>query len=252
MGRRRRPTPKKSSRTVVKQRKTRTVYRTTDPVRRRTVIVKRYDNWRESVDERDVMRAYGKNPHLVRMYRWYVRRGQGCIVMEYVRGRTVNEIIKERGALPSSKVITLMLNVLAGLKALHHRRFVHGDLHGDNVIVTDYDRGSTKIIDLQHAVKWKASGKARAKRILRAPPPALAPESRGAYIDRRFDIYGVGFMGACMLAGKVPGTAAQLKNLVRSDTPLWHVINTAMHPDPARRYDSARAMMRALESLDPS
>ena len=85
----------KTGRTVVKQRLTRVIYRTVDPVRRRTVIVKRYDDWREAVAERDVMQKYGKNPHLVQLYGWHVKEGRGSIVMEYVRGRTVNGLIKK-------------------------------------------------------------------------------------------------------------------------------------------------------------
>lgn len=242
----------KTGRTVVKQRLTRVIYRTVDPVRRRTVIVKRYDDWREAIAERDVMQKYGKNPHLVQLYGWHVKEGRGSIVMEYVRGRTVNELIKKRGALPPAKVVALLLNVLAGVEVLHRHRFVHGDLHGDNVIVTDYGKAAVKIIDMQHAVKVDEKGRARAKRKLKAPPPSLAPESRGKTIDRRYDIYGVGFIGASMLAGQVPKTSAQLKSMVRHDTPLWRVIHKALHPDPDRRYDSARAMIGALQAVHPS
>ena len=120
--------------------------------------------------------------------------------------------------------MALLLNVLAGVEVLHRHRFVHGDLHGDNVIVTDYGKAAVKIIDMQHAVKVDEKGRARAKRKLKAPPPSLAPESRGKTIDRRYDIYGVGFIGASMLAGQVPKTSAQLKSMVRHDTPLWRVI----------------------------
>lgn len=242
-----RPRSNNATRAVFKKRRTRTVYRTT--LRRRAVVVKCYDDWRESVSERDVMRSYKNNRHLVRFYRWYVRHGRGFIVMEYVRGETINDMIARRGAIPPAKVMMLALNILKGLDVLHRRRFVHGDLHGDNVIVTNYETGATKIIDLQHGVKLNHSGKARAKRTLAAPPLQLAPESCRRFIDQRYDIYGVGFMCACMLAGRRFTTAEGLAKWVRTDTPLWNVVKTALHPDPRERYYSARDMMRALRSL---
>ena len=212
-----RPKFNKAAPTVLKKRRTRTVYRTVDPARRREVVIKRYDDWRESLSERDVMRSYGASRYLVRMFRWRKHQGRGYIVMEYVRGPTVNEMIARRGPLPPAKVTALALSILTGLDQLHRRRIVHGDLHGGNVIVTDFEKGKTKIIDLQHAVKLDSSGKARAKRLLSHPPVALAPESRLGLIDRSYDIYGVGFMCACMLAGKVPRTAGGLQTSLRTE-----------------------------------
>ncbi len=241
-----RPKFNKAAPTVLKKRRTRTVYRTVDPARRREVVIKRYDDWRESLSERDVMRSYGASRYLVRMFRWRKHQGRGYIVMEYVRGPTVNEMIARRGPLPPAKVTALALSILTGLDQLHRRRIVHGDLHGGNVIVTDFEKGKTKIIDLQHAVKLDSSGKARAKRLLSHPPVALAPESRLGLIDRSYDIYGVGFMCACMLAGKVPRTAGGLQTSLRTDTVLGRVVQTALQPDPRRRYADARDMMRAL------
>src|SRR5690606_29588221 len=186
------PGPKPPAPAALVKRRNRAVFRVADPSRRRIVVVKRYDDWRDAVSERDVMRSYGKARHLVRMYRWRKRDGRGYIIMEYVRGSTLNEVIARRGALPPAKVRALALSVLDGLHQLHRRGFVHGDLHGRNVIVTDYDKAKVKIIDLQHAVKLGPSGRGRAKRIVPEPPPWLPPESRDGWLTPGYDIYGVG------------------------------------------------------------
>ena len=208
------PGPKPPAPAALVKRRNRAVFRVADPSRRRIVVVKRYDDWRDAVSERDVMRSYGKARHLVRMYRWRKRDGRGYIIMEYVRGSTLNEVIARRGALPPAKVRALALSVLDGLHQLHRRGFVHGDLHGRNVIVTDYDKAKVKIIDLQHAVKLGPSGRGRAKRIVPDPPPWLPPESRDGWLTPGYDIYGVGFMCACMLAGRILRTEAELRGVV--------------------------------------
>src|SRR5690606_2244060 len=208
------PGPKPPAPAALVKRRNRWVFRVADPSRRRIVVVKRYDDWRDAVSERDVMRSYGKARHLVRMYRWRKRDGRGYIIMEYVRGSTLNEVIARRGALPPAKVRALALSVLDGLHQLHRRGFVHGDLHGRNVIVTDYDKAKVKIIDLQHAVKLGPSGRGRAKRIVPDPPPWLPPESRDGWLTPGYDIYGVGFMCACMLAGRILRTEAELRGVV--------------------------------------
>ena len=179
------PGPKPPAPAALVKRRNRAVFRVADPSRRRIVVVKRYDDWRDAVSERDVMRSYGKARHLVRMYRWRKRDGRGYIIMEYVRGSTLNEVIARRGALPPAKVRALALSVLDGLHQLHRRGFVHGDLHGRNVIVTDYDKAKVRIIDLQHAVKLGPSGRGRAKRIVPDPPPWLPPESPRRVADPR-------------------------------------------------------------------
>lgn len=237
-------------RIVLRRRLTRTIYRAHDVVPGRTVIVKRYDRWQESVAERDIMRAYGDSPHLVRLYGWRIISGKGYLIMEYADGPTVNDLVAQRGPLPLADVVALARNVLKGLDELHRRRIVHGDLHGDNVIVTSLKKAEIKIIDFQHAVKLGRTEHARARRTVPNPPPHLAPESSGRRIDERYDIYGVGFICATMVAGRAARTPAELKRFVRIHTPLRHVIAKALHPDPQKRFPSVRVMMDALRDLN--
>lgn len=252
MGRWRKRKRTRETRAYYKSRVSPEVFRTYDPVQKRTVVVKRYTNWRESLSERDVLKACASVPHVVRMHRWFSRQKRGYIVMEYVRGETVKTMVERRGALPPHKVITLALNILVGLDGLHRHRFVHGDLHSDNVIVSNFKQGRTKIIDLQHAVRINDSGKARAKRTLAAPPFKLAPESRSRTIDERYDIYGVGYICACMLTGKLLQSPAQLAKFASVDSPLWTVVKTAMRGDARQRYASAREMFDAMRALRTS
>src|SRR5690606_25857779 len=102
--------------------------------------------------------------------------GHWHIAMEYVQGRSLAHIIENIGPLELDKVIELAIEILEGIDALHESGFVHGDLHGSNVIVTNLDRPKVKIIDFQHTVRKGKSGKARALRKIRKPHLMLAPE----------------------------------------------------------------------------
>nr|MBO2472428.1 hypothetical protein [Bacillota bacterium] len=235
---------------LLRRRRSRIVYRIRGLVPGKTAVVKCYGNWRDAVPERNIMRAYGQDRRLVRLYAWRVWGGRGYLIMEYVPGPTVNELVRKMGPLPPERVVALASDVLKGVEALHRRGIIHGDLHGDNVIVTDLARGKTKIIDFQHAVKMDRSGTARARRTLPIPPPHLAPETRQRRIDPRYDIYGVGFLCATMLAGEAARTQAQLRRWLANDSPLWRVIAVALDPDPENRFPSAAAMRRALRAAN--
>src|SRR5690606_39365125 len=67
-------------------------------------------------------------------------------------------------------------------------------------------------------------------------------------IDPRYDIYGIGFLCATMLAGEAARTQAQLRRWLANDSPLWRVIAVALDPDPENRFPSAAAMRRALRA----
>lgn len=217
-------------------------------IAKKNVVIKRYRNKKEALREARAMKAYGESPHLVRFHRFFVKRGRGFIVMERIKGRTLCKVIKKKGAMPSTKVIEITLHILEGIKKLHEAGYVHGDLHCNNVMVTSYRDGKIKIIDFQHAVRKKKNGKARARRKLPNPPAALPPESRKRTINDSYDIYGVGFMAACMLRGRLLSKPPRKGDLGPASD-LWRVIVKAVHKRPSERYQSAQEMMEALRAI---
>lgn len=257
-----------------KKRPARRILKARDKATRRRIAVKENRNVREARQEFRVMRSYRDVTHLVRAERFFRRKGRGCIVMEWIPGATLRETIQRRGAFEPAKAAAIALNILSGLEELHRSGFVHGDLHSGNVMVTNLDQGAVKIIDFQHAVPLGRSGRAKAKRRLSKPPPALAPESKKRVIDVRYDLYGVGYMTASMLLGREPkrrprrgplpkavvkAIVKRLKSAGVSDAGrkelecsvahrLWTVALKGAHPDPAKRYPSAGAMARAIEN----
>lgn len=227
------------------------VYTAFDRARRRRVIVKRNPNVREVRHEYRTLKANQKNPYVVRLIRCRVRRrfGRrvGYLILERVRGRTIRQLLKRRPKALAARAVPIALNLLKAVELLHRSGYVHGDLHAGNVLVTDLQSARVKLIDFQHAVRVNARGRARARRTLPKPPAHLAPETRRRTIDRRYDIYGVGFILGSMLLGREP---ARRRALWRRREPrrLWAVVRAAIRKSPARRFRSAEEMRLALEA----
>lgn len=211
------------------------------------VVIKTNTDVAEARRESAAMRAYGDSPNLVRLYRFYVRRGRGCIVMELVRGLTVRALVRRAGALRVRTAAGIALGILRGLEALHRAGWIHGDLHCGNVIVSRGPERVPTIIDLQLAVPMREDGTARAARRLPRPEAHLPPETRRWRIDAAYDIYGVGFILACMLKGRELRRRPAAVRPRAQCKPLWAVVLKATHPVPARRYRSAAEMAQAVE-----
>jgi serine/threonine protein kinase len=133
-------------------------------------------------------------------------KGVPYLVMELLRGETLEDIIDARGALPPGYACELMLQVLAGLSAAHAQGILHCDLKPANVMVTHPrpDRPHVKVLDFgiaRHMVEadgsmTKGSG---------GTPMFMSPEqARGETVDARSDIYSASAMLYAMLAGCDP------------------------------------------------
>lgn len=221
-----------------------------DRLSKRRVVLKLYRYSKVAAHELRVLRAIGSSPHFVPLLHHGRYRRRRVIVMKYVVAPTLHQLVAKRGPLPRAHVIAILLGILSGLRHLHRRGWIHGDLHDGNVLVTDAEKGHVKLIDFQFAARKRRDGRARARRVLRRPSLKLPPESRKRIIDDRFDIYGVGYLGATMLLGgrptrwPLPGDSTE-----RQADPLWRVIDKAMRRYPGERFVSANHMRQSLGSL---
>jgi len=132
--------------------------------------------------------------------------GVPYLVMELLRGETLDDIIESRGALPANYACELMLQVLAGLSAAHAQGFLHCDLKPANIMVTHPrpDRPHVKVLDFGIARRmFEADGSVT--RGSGGTPMFMSPEqARGEAVDARSDIYSASAMLYAMLAGKDP------------------------------------------------
>lgn len=190
--------------------------------------------------------------------------GVPYLVMELLRGETLEDIIDTRGALPPQYACELMLQVLAALSAAHAQGFLHCDLKPANVMITHPrpDRPHVKVLDFGIARRM-ADTDGSAPKGVGGTPMFMAPEqARGEAVDARSDIYSASAMLYAMLAGKDPfegkTTGAVLQRVAAGDfAPLAQVnpqvpkllatiVERGLALEPRRRIESAEEYAELL------
>jgi serine/threonine-protein kinase len=169
------------------------------------------------------------------------------LAMEYVPGRTLRELLRERGWLPWQEALAVMDPVLAGLAAAHQAGIVHRDVKPENVLLTA--DGRVKVVDFGLARASAAVGNTRAGVII-GSVNYIAPEQvTGAPSDPRTDVYSAGIMLFEMLTGRQPFSGetplAVAYAHVNSDVPVVSSVVGGIPP-------SIDQLVRATTSRDPN
>jgi serine/threonine-protein kinase len=124
------------------------------------------------------------------------------IVMEYLPGQSLAEIVRERGALPPQEAVAVAAQVAAALAAAHRTGIIHRDIKPANIMVDEH--GHVKVLDFGIARLTAGSSLTQTATVL-GSAPYLAPElSRGAAADGRSDIYALGCVLYELLTGQPP------------------------------------------------
>ncbi len=186
------------------------------------------------------------------------------IIMEYLDGAPLGDIIKEQGALPLGTLARLAGEVLDALGAAHAKPIVHRDLKPDNIFISP--QGRAKVLDFGIAkLRPELSGRAGPTQTgsLMGTPHYMSPEQAIAKgVDTRTDIYAMGVILYEAATGRRPFSAESLYELLRMhieftpaspvharpDMPPEYaqVILRALAKDPAMRFQSAAEMKNAL------
>ena len=130
------------------------------------------------------------------------RPGLLYLSMEYFAGRTLTEVIAQRGIVPLKDARDMLQQIAAGLEAAHQACVIHRDLKPSNILVGE--RGMIKIIDFGLATTAFGDGLTATGAIL-GTPHYMAPEQvRGKPVDVRSDIYALGALAYHLVCGRPP------------------------------------------------
>lgn len=163
------------------------------------------------------------------------------IVMEYIEGVDLKQVLKQRGALPVDEAYEVASQVATGLQAIHDVGIVHRDLKTPNIMRDS--RGLIRLMDFGIAKRFDTEGtpSPTATGHVVGTPEYMSPEqARGEKIDARTDIYALGIVVFELFTGEVP---------FRGDTPLATIFKHLQDPPPLEGPRAAKLPAPAVPIL---
>ena len=183
------------------------------------------------------------------------------IVMEYIKGKTLNELIKDKGRLNSNAVVSISKQIASALDCAHKHHIIHRDIKPYNIIIDE--NLNVKVTDFGIARIATSSTITYTSSVLGTVHYISPEQAKGKFIDEKSDIYSLGVVMYEMVTGRVPfdtdnavGIAMQHINeplvepikLVPNLEPwLNATIVKCMEKNPENRFESAESLIRALE-----
>ena len=201
-----------------------------------------------------------QHPNIVSIYDYGEVGGFYFLLMEYVHGTDVQELIR-LGELDPNSSIQIMTQVCEALDHAHRVGYVHRDIKPANILVTDSgevrvaDFGLAKLTGFEHQARESAQLNLTREGTVVGTPNYLAPEhvTQGNSADPRNDIFSLGVMFYEMLTGDLPkGVFRPPSEQKAGDENLDKIVMRAMSADPEERYQEVSQIKNDISSLDSS
>jgi serine/threonine protein kinase len=166
-----------------------------------------------------------RHPNIVVIHDVAEQDGLYYIVMEYLEGQTLKEIIEQAGALPPGRAVRILDQVAAALDHAHQRGFVHRDVKPANIFVAEGDRVTLTDFGIAKALS-EAEQLTRTGSLVGTPEYMSPEQAEGGRVDHRTDLYALGIVLYQMLTGRVP---------FKGNTPSSTLYAIVHKPAPAPR-----------------
>lgn len=185
------------------------------------------------------------------------------IVMEYLDGKTLKDIIKEKGKIDTEETLDISMKVVDALNHAHANKVIHRDIKPHNIMVTS--DGRVKVTDFGIARAATSSTITSTNSVMGSAHYFSPEQARGGYTDEKSDIYSVGIMMYEMITGKLPFTgdspvAIAIKHIQEEVVPpseieptvskdLEKVIMKCIEKNQSDRYKDTEELLKDLRSI---
>ena len=196
------------------------------------------------------------HPNIVEVYDVGEEDGQYYIVMEYIEGKTLKQLLYKRGALTLPEVIDIMTQLTDGLSHAHEAYIIHRDIKPQNIMIED--NGTIKITDFGIAMAVNATQFTQTNSVMGTVHYLPPEQANGKSATVKSDIYSLGILMYELLTGSVPfkgdnAVEIALKHMkeklpsIRKQNPLIpqsveNIVIKACAKNPRNRYNTVKEM----------
>ncbi|NLX61059.1 MAG: Stk1 family PASTA domain-containing Ser/Thr kinase [Tissierellia bacterium] len=207
------------------------------------------------------------HPNIVNIYDVGVEKRDGqdihYIVMEYIKGKTLKEVIREKGKLTVNETLDYTIQIAEALDHAHKNHIVHRDIKPHNIMINE--EGRVKVTDFGIARAASASTISNTTNVVGSVHYFSPEQARGRYTDEKSDIYSLGIVMYEMITGKVPfegdsPISVALKHIQEEIVPprkidssipvsLENIILKCVKKSQIERYSSASELLNDLYKI---
>jgi serine/threonine protein kinase/DNA-binding SARP family transcriptional activator/alpha-beta hydrolase superfamily lysophospholipase len=248
------------------------VYRARDQVTGQVVVMKRIRRELAEKDQKFLARFERegqalrqlKHPNIVALLAVVRQKGQPCLVMEYVPGGTLRDLLNKEKSLPLDRILSIALELADALSRAHHLGIIHRDLKPENILIAQ--DGTPRLTDFGVALLQHEDVRLTQTAALLGSPAYLSPEAvKGDEVDAHSDIWSFGVLLYEVLARQLPFSSHNLTSLMleiinqpvpniltlRPDLPhrLALLLDQMLVKNPSGRIGSMRQVAASLEEI---
>ncbi len=203
------------------------------------------------------------HPNIVNVHDVGVEKQINFIVMEYIQGKTLKQVIKENGRIDDKKTLDIVFQVAKALECAHKNNIIHRDIKPDNIMIMEDNM--VKVMDFGIAKVADSRTVTNSNNIMGTVRYFSPEQAKGSFVDCRSDIYSLGIVMYEMVTGQVPYNAESsisiaMMHIQESVVPpkeifteipenINAVILRAMQKEPIERYQTAGEMADILKTI---